>query len=697
MIYYTLLFAAGGGGHTQFQRLNATFGALERRSISFAPGFNIVQAPNESGKSTLAAFLRAMLYGLSTRDRGALADKNRFSPWSGSPMQGMLELSTEAYGDITIQRSTARANSPMGRFSATYTGTGNEVAELTGTNCGELLTGIPREVYERSAFIRQSGLAIDANAELERRIAALITTGDEGVSFSEASAALKKQLNARRSNSRNGQIPALEQEIHAKESALSELRALQSQRAEAEEALTALREEESILHRSLAAHDIADKQSQYIARETAKRDADDAAREARMFRRILEDSHVPPREVLEESRSRLRAAEDLAARQKDTETSRQKAESALNEVVQRYRKPYKLLAVCSMLFALIFLAAPIVCALLSFDFAAYLWFLLLPAAVFAGYSYHSFNTARTASQLRADREAALREEDAACAAIRSQLDKMMALVYAVIPAVDMVSANAYVYENLARYDTLARMESEARNKKQYYEDYPVPDLKGVPAKPVERPSRSREAIQYELEHTMARRAEAQSRADYTAGQIQAIGDAGELEAALTQKHARLADLVSEYDAIALAMEALEHANTALQNRFSPELGKRAAEYFSALTGGKYDSVALDRAFHALASEAGDNVGRDAALLSQGAGDQLYLAVRLAICDMVLPEEKHIPLVLDDALTSFDDTRCQAALELLAKASETRQIILLTCQRREAAYITGHKNVKIQSL
>ena len=157
----------------QLHRLDATFGALERRTLTFSPGLNIIEAPNESGKSTLAAFVRVMLYGLPTRDRGALADKNRYLPWSGSPMQGTLELASEEFGEITLRRDTARANSPMGRFSATYAGTGNEVAGLSAAECGETLLGVPREGYERSAFIRQSGLAVEPDAELERRIAAL--------------------------------------------------------------------------------------------------------------------------------------------------------------------------------------------------------------------------------------------------------------------------------------------------------------------------------------------------------------------------------------------------------------------------------------------------------------------------------------------------------------------------------------------
>ena len=155
-----------------FQHIEATFGKLEYRSLSFSKGLNIIEAPNESGKSTLLAFLRVMLYGFPPRERGAMADKNRYAPWSLSPMRGTLALTCQK-GDITLQRDTARANSPMGRFSAVYTGSGEAVDGLTAADCGETLLGVPCEVYERSAFIRQSSLTVDASTELERRIAAL--------------------------------------------------------------------------------------------------------------------------------------------------------------------------------------------------------------------------------------------------------------------------------------------------------------------------------------------------------------------------------------------------------------------------------------------------------------------------------------------------------------------------------------------
>ena len=77
---------------------------------------------------------------------------------------------------------------------------------------------------------------------------------------------------------------------------------------------------------------------------------------------------------------------------------------------------------------------------------------------------------------------------------------------------------------------------------------------------------------------------------------------------------------------------------------------------------------------------GDVLPHPALYLSRGTTDQLYLAVRLAVCRLCLPELP--PIVLDDALTAFDDARLKLALELLSELARQQQIILFTCQKRE---------------
>lgn len=108
-------------------------------------------------------------------------------------------------------------------------------------------------------------------------------------------------------------------------------------------------------------------------------------------------------------------------------------------------------------------------------------------------------------------------------------------------------------------------------------------------------------------------------------------------------------------------------------------------------------MVLDRAFHLSAEPAGEGVYRNAALLSAGTTDQLYLAARLAICDLVLPPEAGVPIVLDDALANFDDSRCAAALRWLKAEGEHRQILLFTCHSREADFFAGDREVSIQRL
>ena len=112
---------------------------------------------------------------------------------------------------------------------------------------------------------------------------------------------------------------------------------------------------------------------------------------------------------------------------------------------------------------------------------------------------------------------------------------------------------------------------------------------------------------------------------------------------------------------------------------------------------RYAGVVLDRSFRLSAEPVGDPVFRDAALLSAGALDQLYLAVRLAICELVLPPEKQVPIVLDDALANFDDSRCAAALQFLKEAAGNRQILLFTCHSREGEFFAGDREVFVQRL
>ena len=156
--------------------MTATFGKLENRTLQLQPGLNVISAPNEWGKTTWCAFLITMLYGLDTREKTtktALAVKERYAPWSGSPMSGRIDLHWNEK-DITIERWT-KGRTPLGEFRAYETESGLDIPELTAANCGQMLLGVERSVFQRSGFIRLTDLPVTQDEALRRRLNALVT------------------------------------------------------------------------------------------------------------------------------------------------------------------------------------------------------------------------------------------------------------------------------------------------------------------------------------------------------------------------------------------------------------------------------------------------------------------------------------------------------------------------------------------
>ena len=258
-----------------------------------------------------------------------------------------------------------------------------------------------------------------------------------------------------------------------------------------------------------------------------------------------------------------------------------------------------------------------------------------------------------------------------------------------IPTADQVLQNAARQRRALTEARTAAAEAQAR---QSFAAEQTPSE--APQEMVPQPARSRERAAAEYAQVQSRAAAVQSELDRLSGQLHVMGDSSELQAGLERTQDEISTLQSEYDALRLAMDTLTAANSTLQNRFSPQLSRRTAELFQELSMGRYTGAALDRSFHLTAQPTGDPLQRDIQLLSAGAADQLYLAARLAICQLVLPEEKQVPIILDDALTNFDDERCAAALRLLKQEAAHRQILLFTCHSREAALLAGDPAVTV---
>jgi uncharacterized protein YhaN len=68
-------------------------------------------------------------------------------------------------------------------------------------------------------------------------------------------------------------------------------------------------------------------------------------------------------------------------------------------------------------------------------------------------------------------------------------------------------------------------------------------------------------------------------------------------------------------------------------------------------------------------------------LSDGARDQLYLALRLASLERFAEQRELLPFVADDILVHFDEERASAALRVLADFASVTQVLMFTHHAR----------------
>ena len=631
------------------RHMQGTFGTLDGEQLRLDTGLNIIYAPNESGKSTWCAFLRAMLYGIDTSQRaraGFVPDKQKYAPWSGKPMAGELEL--EQGGKcITIRRWTEAPNAPLRGFSAVYTGTDIPVPGLTAADAGEQLTGVSAEVFARTAFIGQGGLVVTGTPELEKRISAIVTSGEEASSYTEADAQLRAWLRRRRSGQHGalpeleGRITTVEEQLHRLERNAQEQAACAAELRQTDAELQTVTEQMNAARQRQRRAALSSRGEEETNQRTREQTLEQARRDAAARRTALEQTHFgvqTPDEAGETAERDAQRAESLAG------------------TAEHGGKPYFWIA------ALVLSA---LCAALGYLVAQPLYYAAIALAVL---------TVVLLIVARGGKKRAQQASAALGKLLRSYGAQDADGIYyqaEVHRAAYRACAAAMQAEQQAAAALEDAREHQCETHERLLQSLDFESGTGEAAALYQR------KCALESVRTRLRTQQAQ-----LTGAALAIGD----PMALNSEHAQLLEqrdaLERQYAAIALAIETLGRADSELQSRFSPQLAQKAADYMDYLTDGRYDELVLARDLSAKARSADDPTPRDTAYLSAGTADLLYLSVRLALCELTCPADDPCPLVLDDTLVNFDDARAKRAMALFHEIAQHRQVILFTCHERD---------------
>lgn len=697
--------------------MTATFGKLEHETLTLEAGLNVIHAPNEWGKSTWCAFVEAMLYGIETRVKStktSLADKEHYAPWSGSPMSGRMDV--EWHGRrITLERRT-KGRVPMGEFRAYETETGIPVPELTGTNCGEMLTGVERSVFTRAGFIRFRDMPLTQDDALRRRLNALVTTGDESGDGERLARGLKTLKNRCRSNRTTGEIPKLMAQRDEVENSLRTLDTFAEQEQTLHVRLTQVNDwlKKLETHRDFLRYE--------ASRETSQRIAQ-AQSQCGQWRERLDELEMACRELPSREEAWRNLEELNRVRQAYLDT---KLELAMLPPPPQLPQPPEVFRGLDGEGAMIMVCADgecyaeiagkrsnlrLVIGILLAILGAALLAAKMPAAGLAGIVggmaviglwivakrkgqkilaaiEEKYGSAEPKNWIALAQEYAAnldrwQKENCVYQQTRQALDDRIRAGQAEL---DSRTQGMSPEECLKHWqDIVSTWDEWADARREFQKAENLAQTLASMAKPVEKPDAPDSLDYSETETTRlisdasSEKKQIESRLHQYQGRMETLDSREKLLIRLEGLNQRIRALEEFMEALTLAQEALAETVTELQRRFAPRISLRTQELMGELTGGRYTRIQLGEDLSLEAATGEENTLFGTMWRSDGTVDQLYLALRLAVAEALTGEA---PLILDDALVRFDDVRLNAALRILHREAADKQVILFTCQERE---------------
>lgn len=191
------------------------------------------------------------------------------------------------------------------------------------------------------------------------------------------------------------------------------------------------------------------------------------------------------------------------------------------------------------------------------------------------------------------------------------------------------------------------------------------------------------------ENQILREMEDISRTDWENEQVQRqLTDLLERQELLQAQRQKNESVSLEIKAVTTAISAILSIAESYHVSFVPRLNQLCSEILSSLTGGAYDSMAVDENLNIYIRSQKRNLSLQS--LSQGTIEQVRLSLRLALVSCFWPDHS-VPLFLDDSFALYDDERAEKTLLWLAQ-NYKGQIFLFTCHNREEKLLNMH-NIK----
>ncbi len=612
------------------------FGALKAFDCTFNGGLNALYSPNGGGKSTIAAFIKAMFYGLpADSSRSRFNERRHYYPFSGGGNFGGNLIFEWRGATYRIERFFDRTSGEDVKVFRE----GKVCRDFPGGQIGQSVFGLDEQSFARTLYFGTSGGELTSTGGINAKLAEYASAAAGNYDADGAVAALEKASKNLQMRGGKGEIPRLEGVVSRCRADISNINAISERLGEKYAMFTSLSGRLSMLEQ--------EERSRGAAAVTAEKWAryDDMRRVVEQKRARLNElkKSYPEGFPTDEELSTLSAAAGLYAVASGTSIAAQPGGAKKSNRLAVSSALSFFLAIIMLIGGMFLMPYSTFAGLLALGAGGVFvicTFLVLLVGKRGG---------KGSSRSSAEREVLDRAD--------GLLKKYGLADCTYAQAISRASSDSAEYRSL--FAEATRGENAAREYAR---------ANGLTERPAQ-PGGSAADEANELRRKLA----ALNRDISDDESI--VETLGEKQAELDSAVARLEECRAKLTAYTAAMQFIKDAERTLNSNFVKPVGEAFARYSNLLKSALGGTVRIDKNFSVIFEA--DGQLRSAGHLSSGQRAVVALCFRLALIDNMFASD--LPFVLlDDPFADLDEEHTRRAAQLLRDLSKDRQIIYFYC-------------------
>jgi len=629
-----------------------SYGKLKEKEIELKDGINIIYGKNESGKSTLLNFIVNSFYGISKNKKGKeYSDVEKYTPWLGEEFSGKLEYELNNKNKYEIYRDFKKKNPKIFNENMEDISKEFNIDKSKGNEFFYEQTKVDEELFLSTVVVGQQEVKLGKQEQniLVQKIANLVGTGDDNVSYKRAIDRINRRLldEIGTQRSREKPINIINKKIEDLEQKKQELEKYEDIKYEIEENKNKLEEEISDLNNK----------NNLLKEIKIINEKEKIEKEKIKIKENIKKENIEKIKLIKEKINKIKNENKNIFEINNEKTKNNKK---INNEKNKLNK--KIIIVFIFLLIINFLQF----IFIKNKLINYIFLLTVPMTlIYFIISKNKLNK-KIKKQKNIDENNLKNIEkiNLEINNLNNEINLLEKNNNNLEKEINNLKSNLNLKINLEK----EKIKNKYLNKIEKSEIINFINLENI--------NYEIEKLQNEINNKKIR----SHTLELDKKNIEPkLDNLSKIEEELVNNNERMSTLNKLNLSFELAKEILAESYEEMRNTVTPKFTQELSKNISEITEKKYSKIMFnDEQGLIVELESGNYV--PASKLSIGTIDQLYLSLRLSMIDEL--SEENLPIILDEAFAYYDTERLTNILKYLDEKYKTHQIILFTCTNRE---------------